>query len=113
MLTERGARRWGHLSSKAAHWDEDRSNHRTRSRLRSWNGVGRLGFRSSMRETGYQWSLQENFDEELSSLSSISISADLECSCCSSTVKVGGAATRGGERIFLLRGGARTEGFVG
>lgn len=108
QITERGARRWGHLSSKATHWEDDLSNQRTMSRLRSWNGVGRRGSRSSTRETGYQWSLQENLVDELSSSSSISNSAPLNadwdgsCSCSSAAGDggVGGAATRSGERTF-------------
>lgn len=52
--SDKGARLWGHWSSKATHSWLALSNQRTRSRTRSWNGVGRRGSRSSSEETRYQ-----------------------------------------------------------
>lgn len=78
FLTERGARRWGQRSSRAIHFEEDWSFQMTRSRLRSWNGVGTVGSRSSMSETAYQWSLHEKDEGELSSLCSRSSSGVAE-----------------------------------
>lgn len=121
IFTDKGASRWGHLSSKAAHSDLDRSNQSTRSRLRSWKGVGRSISRSSIRETGYQCSLHENLDEdeELSPSSSSSLSSNLRsisisllsdwnwpscCCCCEEeVVVVGGADTDKGGRKVLRR----------
>ena len=51
--TESGARRCGQRSSSATQSPELGSFQRTRSRLRSWNGVGTRGSRSSTSETGY------------------------------------------------------------
>lgn len=63
ILTDKGARRCGHLSSKATHWLADLLNHKTMSRPRSWKGVGTRESRSSRRETGYQWSRHVNFED--------------------------------------------------
>lgn len=99
--TERGARRWGQRSSKASQSPERGSFQRTRSRFRSWKGVGRLGSRSSTRETAYQWSLhekdfsgEEEDEEEVSTASRAS----------ASDVGVGAA---GEEGTAMRRGGSR------
>ena len=99
-LTDKGARRWGHLSSKATHSLLDLSNQRTISLPRSWNGVGKAGSKSSIRETGYQLSLHENGEDELSLPdSSTSTSSKFSASDFSESAVdggVGGAATRTG-----------------
>jgi len=85
----------------------------TRSRLRSWNGVGRLGSRSSTRETGYQWSLHENFSPD--SGADVLGSA---CSAASPGTDVGAATRRRvrGRRPTRTRppaAGAASEGSRG
>lgn len=101
-LTDKGARRCGHLSSKATHSPLDLSNQRTISLPRSWNGVGKAGSKSSIRETGYQLSLQENGGDELSlpdSSTSTSTSSEFTAADFSESAVdggVGGAATRTG-----------------
>lgn len=83
---DKGASLWGHWSSKATHSWLALSNQRTRSRTRSWNGVGRRGSRSLSEETGYQWSLQVN----LESLTSSPLSSSTPYSVSSSFRKDGG-----------------------
>lgn len=111
--TESGARRWGQRSSSATHSPDLGSFQMTRSRLRSWNGVGRLGSRSSTRETGYQWSLHENFSPD--SGADVLGSA---CSAASPGTDVGAATRRRvrGRRPTRTRppaAGAASEGSRG
>ena len=71
VLTESGARRWGHLSTKTRHspcW----SFQTTSSRPRSWKGVGTVGSKSSIKEIGYQWSLHTKASPLVSSSSFLS-----------------------------------------
>ncbi len=75
--TERGARRWGHLSSNTRHspcWSFQTTN----SRPRSWKGVGTLGSKSSIKDTGYQFSLHTK-------AASSSLVSGLSCMFSSST----------------------------
>lgn len=98
-LTDNGARRCGHLSSKATHWLFDLLNQSTRSRPRSWNGVGKPGSKSSIKETGYQWSLHVNLEAELSSPSSSSAlnSSSWNWSPCVSVNLLSGSEVGGGD----------------
>ncbi len=75
--TERGARRWGHLSSNTRHspcWSFQTTN----SRPRSWKGVGTLESKSSIKDTGYQFSLHTK-------AASSSLVSGLSCMFSSST----------------------------
>lgn len=100
-LTERGARRWGHLSRKTRH-SPCGSFHTTSSLPRSWNGVGTEGSKSSIKDTGYQWSRHTN------------ASSLCPCSgCCSSPPSVCNASSMprlGSPSLFDMSGSAGGRG---